>query len=99
MKPASAAAILIVLGAAASFVISAAQAEPNCNGFFNNPDGSWTPTHIIVVGSPTSQTQVGPGDRLIAGTPGVKGRLGSYLDIHCRLGGNAVRPIGIPKIP
>ena len=56
MKPASAAASLIVLGAAVFTGISAAQAEPNCNGFFNNPDGSWTPTHIIVVGSPTSQT-------------------------------------------
>jgi hypothetical protein len=99
MKAAFAAAAIAVLGAVASTGISAAQAEPNCNGFFNNPDGSWTPTHIIVVGSPTSQTQVGPGDRLIAGTPGVKGRLGNYLDTHCRLGGNAVRPIGIPRVP
>ena len=99
MKPASAAAILIALGAAAFFGASTAQAEPSCNDFFNNPDGSWTPTHIIVVGSPTSQTQVGPGDRLIAGTPGVKGRLGNYLDVHCRLGATVVRPLRIPKTP
>jgi hypothetical protein len=79
--------------------ISTALAEPNCNGFFGNSDGSWTPTHPIMIGSPTAQTQLMPGERLHDGDPGVRGRVGHYLNVHCRLGGNTVRALGIPQMP
>jgi hypothetical protein len=78
----------------------AALAAPNCGDFFSNSDGSWSPTHIIMVEAPTSQTQIGPSDRLLAGTPGLSGRLGRYLDVHCRLGGSTVvHSLAIPKNP
>jgi hypothetical protein len=94
-------AVAVVIGCAATAIAgtSAALADPGCNSFFNNPDGSWTPTHPIMIGSPTSQTQLMPSDRLRAGAPGVRGRLGAFLDTHCRLGGNVVRAVGIPKMP
>jgi hypothetical protein len=94
-----AAAIVTGWGAVALIGTSTALAETGCNGFFNNSDGSWTPTHIIVLGSPTSQVQVGPNDRLRAGAPGLSGRLGYYLDVHCRLGATAPQPLRIPKMP
>lgn len=77
----------------------AALADPGCNGFFNNSDGSWSPTHPIMIGSPTAQTQLMPSDRLRPGAPGVYGRVGNYLDVHCRLGGNAGRASLIPRSP
>ena len=94
-------AVAVVIGSmAAAFVgTSAALADPGCNSFFNNPDGSWTPTHPILIGSPTSQTQIMPSDRLRAGAPGVSGRIGAFLDTHCRLGGNVIHPVRIPKMP
>jgi len=76
--------------------MSSASADVNCNEFFGNPDGSWTPTHPIVIGGPASPTQIGPSDRLSQGMPGFSGRLAHYLDVHCRLGGAALR---IPKMP
>lgn len=78
---------------------SATMAEPNCNEFFSNSDGSWSPSHPIVITGPTSQTQVGPGDHFRAGDPGLGGRIAHSLDVHCRLGATAVRPLGIPRVP
>jgi hypothetical protein len=92
-------AIVIGWGATTLVGISTALAAPNCNGFFSNSDGSWTPTHPILIGTPTSQTQIGPGDRLRAGAPGLSGRIGRYLDVHSRLGATAVQPLRIPKMP
>jgi hypothetical protein len=42
---------------------SAALAAPNCTDFFFNSDGSWSPTHPILIAGPTSQTQVTPSDK------------------------------------
>jgi hypothetical protein len=74
-------------------------AEPNCNEFFSNSDGSWSPSHPIVIGGPTSQTQIGPSDHFRARDPGLGGRIARSLDVHCRLGATAVRPLGIPRVP
>lgn len=71
-------------------------AAPNCNGFFANSDGSWSPTHVFVIGGAASPTEINPTDRLRAGAPGFNGRLARYLDTHCRAGGAALR---IPKMP
>jgi hypothetical protein len=94
-------ALAVVIGSmAAAFAgTSAALADPSCNSFFRNSDGSWTATHPIVFGSPTSQTTIVPSDRLRTGAPGVSGRIGYFLDTHCRLGGNVVRAMRIPKNP
>jgi hypothetical protein len=78
---------------------STAVAAPNCSNFFSNSDGSWTPTHQILMAGPTSQMLVGPGDRFRAGTPGVGGRIGRYLDAHCRFSRASVGPRGIPANP
>ena len=75
---------------------SAGFADVSCNEYFNNSDGSWSPTHPIVIGGPASPTQIGPGDRLSPGVPGFNGRLAQYLNAHCKLGGAALR---IQKMP
>lgn len=86
--------------AAASLIgISTAVAETSCNGFFNNSDGSWTPTHPIMIGAPTSQTQLMPSDRLRDGDPGVKGSVAHFLNLHCRAGGITGRALNIPQMP
>jgi hypothetical protein len=90
---------VLAVGAATLAGISPASAEPNCNEFFNNSDGSWSPTHPIVLASPTSQMTIGPSDRFRPGIPGVNGRIGYYLDTHCRIGAPAARSLGIPKSP
>jgi hypothetical protein len=92
-------AAALVTGAIALGGPSPALAAPNCNEFFNNSDGSWTPSHPIIFATPTSQTQIGPSDRFRAGAPGFNGRLGHYLDVRCRLGAGVVQPLGIPKMP
>jgi hypothetical protein len=79
--------------------LSSADAAIGCSNFFSNFDGSWSPTHPILFAAPTSQVQLVPSDRLRAGAPGLSGRLGRYLDRHCRLGAAVVRPTGIPKVP
>jgi hypothetical protein len=99
MRPGCAAAIVIAWTAISFAGMSTAVAAPGCSSFFSNADGSWTPTHPILIGAPTSQTQIVPGDRLRAGAPGLSGRLGRYLDVHCRLGATVVRPLRIPKTP
>jgi hypothetical protein len=78
---------------------STALAEPNCSNFFSSSDGSWTPTHQILMAGPVSQTLVGPGDRFRAGAPGLGGRIGRYLDAHCRFSRASVGPRGIPANP
>jgi hypothetical protein len=89
----------IALGADAIGGVSAALAAPNCSNFFSNADGSWTPTHPILMAGPASQTQLSPGDRLRAGAPGLGGRIGRYLDTHCRFARSAVGPGRIPLVP
>jgi hypothetical protein len=75
----------LALGVVAmGWISSAAVALPDCHNFFYNPDGSWSPTHNIVIASPTSQTLVGPNDRFRAGMPGLAGRIGASLTANCR---------------
>lgn len=94
-----AAAILVGWIAVTLAGTSAAMADPNCNEFFSNSDGSWSPSHPIVIGGPTSQTQIGPSDRFRTGDPGLGGRIARSLNAHCRQGAAAVRPLGIPRTP
>jgi hypothetical protein len=90
---------VILSGASLLGGASKASAAPNCSNFFSNADGSWTPTHPILMASPTSQTQLEPGDRLRANAPGLGGRIGRYLDTHCRSSRAAVGPGRIPTVP
>jgi hypothetical protein len=78
---------------------STALAAPNCSDFFSSSDGSWTPTHQILIAGPVSQTLVGPGNRFRAGAPGLSGRIGRYLDARCRFSRASVGPRGIPANP
>jgi hypothetical protein len=76
-----------------------ASAMPACTDFFyNNADGSWSPTHLILMESPTSQTQLFPSDKLRAGMPGLSGRMGAYLNKNCRSEVPSMRQ-GIPLKP
>ena len=92
--------LLIGLGALS---LSSASAEPpvgpNCAGFFFNQDGSWSPTHIFVFSTPTSQTQIMPSDKMRPQMPGAQGWLARYLNARCR----SERPNGgvghIPLVP
>jgi hypothetical protein len=66
-------------------ISSSASAMPACTDFFyNNADASWSPTHLILMESATSQTQLFPSDKLRAGMPGLAGRIGAYLNKNCR---------------
>jgi hypothetical protein len=69
---------------AMGWISSAAFALPDCHSFFYNPDGSWSPTHNIVMAGPTSQTLIGPTDRFRAGMPGMAGTIGASLNTNCR---------------
>jgi hypothetical protein len=77
---------------------SPAHAGPNCSNFFYNMDGSWSPTHPIMMTGPTTETMVGPSDRFRPGMPGLAGRIGGYLTTHCR---NMSMTAGqrIPRVP
>ncbi|WP_157809918.1 hypothetical protein [Bradyrhizobium canariense] len=77
---------------------SSAQAAPNCSEFFYNMDGSWSPTHPIMMTSPTAETMVGPSDKFRPGMPGLAGRIGGYLNVHCRNMGLSTGP-RIPRSP
>jgi hypothetical protein len=90
---------VIMSGASLLCGVSTALAAPNCSNFFSNADGSWTPTHPILMAGQTSQTRLEPGDRLRAGAPGLSGRIGRYLDTHCRSSRAAVGPGRIPTVP
>jgi len=90
---------VIMSGASLLGGASAASAAANCSNFFSNADGSWTPTHPILMAGPTSQTPLEPGDRLRAGAPSLGGRIGRYLDTHCRSSRAAVGPGRIPTVP
>jgi hypothetical protein len=80
-------------------ISSSASAMPACTDFFyNNADGSWSPTHLILMGSPTSQTQLFPSDKLRAGMPGLAGRMGAYLNKTCRNEAPTMKQ-GIPLKP
>jgi hypothetical protein len=77
---------------------TSAQAAPSCTDFFYNMDGTWSPTHPIMMAGPTSETTIGPGEKFRRGMPGLGGRLGFYLDTHCP---NMRLPVGrsIPRVP
>jgi hypothetical protein len=91
------ASVVIALGSSA--LGTAAFAGANCSEFFSNSDGSWSPTHPIVLASPTSQAIIGPSDRFRAGVPGMSGRIGRYLDVRCRPSRAAVGVRAIPRTP
>jgi len=78
---------------------SAALAAPNCTDFFFNSDGSWSPTHPILIAGPTSQTQVMPSDKFRPGMPGLGGRIAASLNASCRYARTSVGPRNIPKVP
>jgi hypothetical protein len=89
-------AIACVLGA---FSAPAASAAPNCAEFFYNSDGSWSPTHPIVIAGPTSQTQVMPSDKFRPDMPGLGGRIAASLNANCREAKASVGARNIPRIP
>jgi hypothetical protein len=89
-------AIACVLGASST---PAARAAPNCAEFFYNSDGSWSPTHPIVIAGPTSQTQVMPSDKFRPDMPGLGGRIAASLNANCREAKAFVGARNIPKIP
>ena len=62
----------------------AALAAPNCTDFFYNMDGSWSPTHPIMIVSPASQTMIVPADKFRRGMPGLAGRIAASLSANCR---------------
>jgi hypothetical protein len=76
-----------------------ALAIPNCNDFFFNPDGSWSPTHPILVAGRSWQTQLLPSDKLRSELPGVQGHIARYLNTRCRFVRSRVSPHRIPMIP
>jgi hypothetical protein len=90
--------LALVGGLALCEMTSPVHAAPNCSNFFYNMDGSWSPTHPIMMASPTTETMVGPGDKFRPGMPGSAGRIGGYLTTHCR---NMSLSAGqrIPRIP
>ena len=75
-----------------------AHADPDCNGFVSNSDGSWTPFRPTVIGALASQIQIMPNDRIRAVEAGLRGRVARDLDAWCRRG-LAGGPLGIPKNP
>jgi hypothetical protein len=89
----------LVFGMMAAGAISPASAMPNCTDYFPNPDGSWSPTHPILVASPSSQTQLLPSDKLRSDLPGVRGRFSRYLNARCRFVRPSVGPQRIPLNP
>jgi hypothetical protein len=91
--PSVIACVLIALGN------SGALAAPNCAEFFYNSDGSWSPTHPIVIGSPTGQTQMMPSDKFRPDMPGLGGRIANSLNASCRYSRTFVGPQNIPKVP
>ncbi|WP_213775938.1 hypothetical protein [Bradyrhizobium sp. dw_78] len=85
-------------GLGLSAMASPAHAQANCSEFFYNMDGSWSPTHPIVIAGPTSETTVVPSDKFRPGMPGLAGRIGAYLNSRC---GNMRMTTGhrIPRVP
>jgi hypothetical protein len=75
---------------------SAALAAPNCAEFFSNSDGSWSPTHPIIVAGPASETRIMPSDRFSVGMPGLSGRIAASLNANCR---NEKMPSVLRRIP
>jgi hypothetical protein len=86
---------LVSLGLSLFAMTPSARALPNCSEFFYNMDGTWSPTHPIMMAGPTSQTTIGPSDKLGPGMPGLAGRLGAYLNAKCA----AMRPSAARSIP
>jgi hypothetical protein len=75
---------LVMGGLALCATTQAALAAPDCTNFFYNMDGSWSPTHPIVIASPTSQTMIVPADKFRRGMPGLAGRIAGSLNANCR---------------
>jgi hypothetical protein len=75
---------LVIGGLALCATTQAALAAPDCTNFFYNMDGSWSPTHPIVIASPTSQTMIVPADKFRRGMPGLAGRIAASLNANCR---------------
>jgi hypothetical protein len=78
---------------------SAALAALNCNEYFHNPDGSWSPTHPIVIVGLTGQRTVMPGDKFCQNMLGLYGRIASSLNASCRSERRFVGPRNIPRMP
>ena len=74
----------------------AALAAPTCAEFFSNSDGSWSPTHPIIVAGPASETRIMPSDRFRADMPGLAGRIAASLNANCR---NEKMPSVLRRIP
>ena len=93
---------LLLIGAVAcpsALYGAMAVAGPNCAEFFSNPDGSWSPTHPIVVEGPSSQTPIMPSDKFRLGMPGLAGGIAASLNHHCRYERAPSTLHGIPKRP
>jgi hypothetical protein len=74
----------VIGGLSLCAMTQAALAAPNCTNFFYNMDGSWSPTHPIMIAGPTSQTMIVPADEFRRGMPGLPGRIAASLSANCR---------------
>ena len=75
-----------------------ALAAPSCTDFFYNMDGSWSPTHPIMIASPASQTMIVPAHKFRRGMPGLAGRIAASLSANCRFMGPSTER-RIPRVP
>jgi hypothetical protein len=91
--------ILTAIGVVFTATGSAALAAPNCAEFFSNADGSWSPTHPILIAGATSQTQIMPSDKFRPGMPGLAGRIAASLNHNCRYARSPSGPRNIPRVP
>jgi hypothetical protein len=80
-------------------IVSSAKAEPNCNIFRANPDGSWSPTLVYVFKTPSSQQEFLPSSRMLPNMPGVQGWIARYLNARCRFEQPNEAERRIPRIP
>jgi hypothetical protein len=79
--------------------ISPVSAGPNCTDFMSNADGSWSPTHVYIYATPTSQTRLMPTDKMLPQMSCAQGQLAGYLNARCRSERSTVSQGRIPRIP
>ncbi len=99
MRGKSASRLLLSIAMTICGVTTPALAAPNCNSFFSNADGSWSPTHPIVIAGPASQAVITPSDKFQSWMPGLAGRIARSLNVHCRYQRAQIGVHNIPRIP
>lgn len=99
MRTGPAGRLLLSIAMTICGVTGPAFAAPNCNNFFSNADGSWSPTHPIVIAGPSSQTVITPSDKFQSWMPGLSGRIARSLNVNCRYQRAQIGVRNIPRIP